>query len=79
VTAGASAPESAVQAVVAALGGRAERVAIRSEEAYFPPPPALRRLLAEEPLAQALLARDRDLSAEELLGIVESALAVRAA
>jgi 4-hydroxy-3-methylbut-2-en-1-yl diphosphate reductase len=79
VTAGASAPESSVREVLDALGGTVERASVRAEHAYFPPPPALRRLLADEPLAQGLLDRDRSLPADELLSIVEAALAARAA
>lgn len=79
VTAGASAPDSSVRAVVRSLGGAVERAAVAAEEAYFPPPPALRRLLAGEPWAAALLERDRSLSADELLSIVEGARRDRAA
>jgi len=47
VTAGASAPEDAVRAVVAALAPRdgVELVQVTTEEEYFPPPPQLRALL----------------------------------
>lgn len=80
LTAGASAPEAAVQGVLRALGGTTiERAAVVQEEAYFPPPPALRRLLADEPLAATLLARDRTLSAHELLTIIEETVSQRAA
>jgi 4-hydroxy-3-methylbut-2-enyl diphosphate reductase len=79
VTAGASAPESAVADVVAALGGDVEHVAIGDEHAYFPPPPALRRLLADDPVARRLLERDRSLSADEFLTIVEATVHARAA
>jgi 4-hydroxy-3-methylbut-2-enyl diphosphate reductase len=79
VTAGASAPDSAVRRVVEALGGTVERSSVGREDAYFPPPPALRRLLADEPLFPELLERDREISAEEFLTIVEATLAERAA
>lgn len=72
VTAGASAPESAVTEVVAALGGAVERVATAEEDEYFPPPAALRRLLSGDGSAASLLARDRDLSPDEFLTIVEA-------
>ena len=47
VTAGASAPDGSVQAVVSALAPRrgVEVVRVTSEEEYFPPPPQLRALL----------------------------------
>jgi 4-hydroxy-3-methylbut-2-en-1-yl diphosphate reductase len=47
VTAGASAPEQLVEAVVAALGPRdgVELVQVTTEDEYFPPPPELRELL----------------------------------
>ena len=47
VTAGASAPDDSVQAVVAALSAQAEVEVVRvaAEEEYFPPPPQLRALL----------------------------------
>jgi 4-hydroxy-3-methylbut-2-enyl diphosphate reductase len=48
VTAGASAPEDLVQRVIAALDPRngVEEVTVTEEEEYFPPPRALRDLLA---------------------------------
>ncbi len=48
VTAGASAPEDVVQAVIAFLAPRngVEEVSITSEDEYFPPPRNLRELLA---------------------------------
>jgi 4-hydroxy-3-methylbut-2-enyl diphosphate reductase len=48
VTAGASAPEEVVNAVIARLAPRegVEEVRITTEEEYFPPPPELRELLA---------------------------------
>lgn len=47
VTAGASAPDGAVRAVVEALApsGGVETVRVTAEEEYFPPPPQLRALL----------------------------------
>jgi 4-hydroxy-3-methylbut-2-enyl diphosphate reductase len=47
VTAGASAPEALVEAVVVALAPRhgVESAAVTVEEEYFPPPPELRELL----------------------------------
>ncbi len=47
VTAGASAPEQLVEAVVAALAPRdgVELVHVTTEDEYFPPPPELRELL----------------------------------
>ncbi len=47
VTAGASAPEALVEAVVARLAptGGVERVEVTREDEYFPPPPELRELL----------------------------------
>ncbi len=47
VTAGASAPEALVEAVVARLAPRhgVERAPVTVEEEYFPPPPELRELL----------------------------------
>ena len=71
VTAGASAPDAAVGEVVRALGGRVEPFSTVTEEAYFPPPASLRRLLRGDAAAVALLARDRHLSADELLTHVE--------
>lgn len=79
VTAGASAPDDAVAEVVAALGGTVEHVTVREEQAYFPPPPALRRLLAGDPFARRLLERDHELSPGEFLDIVEAAVRARAA
>lgn len=79
VTAGASAPESAVEEVIAALGGRVEQAVAVEEDEYFPPPSALRRLLADDPAFGSLLARDRQLSPDDFLSIVEAAVAARAA
>ena len=80
VTAGASAPEALVDAVVARLAPTAgvEVAAVTLEEEYFPPPPELRDLLrglevalslltgAPEPAA-AVLADDRTTAAAEVL------------
>jgi 4-hydroxy-3-methylbut-2-en-1-yl diphosphate reductase len=48
VTAGASAPEELVEAVIARLAPErgVEEISITTEEEYFPPPPELRELLA---------------------------------
>src|SRR4029077_282440 len=53
VTAGASAPEELVRAVIARLAptGGVEEVALTAEEEYFPPPRELRDLLPAEALA----------------------------
>ena len=80
VTAGASAPEALVDAVVARLAPSdgVEVAAVTLEEEYFPPPPELRDLLrglevalslltgAPEPAA-AVLADDRTTAAAEVL------------
>jgi 4-hydroxy-3-methylbut-2-enyl diphosphate reductase len=57
VTAGASAPEALVQAVVARLAPRhgVQRCPVTVEEEYFPPPPELRELLRGLELALAVL------------------------
>jgi 4-hydroxy-3-methylbut-2-en-1-yl diphosphate reductase len=57
VTAGASAPEALVEAVVAALDPRlgVESAAVTVEEEYFPPPPELRDLLRGLEAALGLL------------------------
>jgi 4-hydroxy-3-methylbut-2-enyl diphosphate reductase len=57
VTAGASAPEALVDAVVAALAPPlgAESAAVTVEEEYFPPPPELRELLRGLETALGLL------------------------
>jgi 4-hydroxy-3-methylbut-2-enyl diphosphate reductase len=57
VTAGASAPEALVQAVVARLAptGGVETVQVTVEEEYFPPPPELREILRGLETAVALL------------------------
>jgi len=57
VTAGASAPEALVSAVVERLApvGGVERATVTVEEEYFPPPPELRELLRGLESALALL------------------------
>jgi 4-hydroxy-3-methylbut-2-enyl diphosphate reductase len=78
VTAGASAPEELVEAVVAKLAPTAgvEAVDVTTEDEYFPPPPELRKLLegAAAALAvafgatpAALLADDRAVAASDVL------------
>jgi 4-hydroxy-3-methylbut-2-en-1-yl diphosphate reductase len=80
VTAGASAPADAVDEVVAALRPvSVERASLLEEDAYFPLPATLRRLLADDPATAALVARDREISADELLRRVEAAATDRAA
>ncbi|MEA3076841.1 MAG: 4-hydroxy-3-methylbut-2-en-yl diphosphate reductase [Actinomycetota bacterium] len=68
VTAGASAPEELIEAVVARLAPvhGVEVVEVTSEEEYFPPPRELRTLLAERGLGSAL-ADDRAVSASDVL------------
>lgn len=80
VTAGASAPETAVAEVVRALGAVSiERVAPVEERAYFPLPASLRRLLAGDEVGERLLRMERRLTADELLRRVEQAVTARAA
>jgi 4-hydroxy-3-methylbut-2-enyl diphosphate reductase len=79
VTAGASAPEELVEAVIARLAPRdgVEEVRITDEEEYFPPPRELRELLAAidlvatfslgGPLAERAPANDRTLAASDVL------------
>jgi 4-hydroxy-3-methylbut-2-enyl diphosphate reductase len=78
VTAGASAPEELVEAVVAKLAPTdgVEAVDVTTEDEYFPPPPELRKLLegAAAALAvafgatpAALLADDRAVAASDVL------------
>jgi 4-hydroxy-3-methylbut-2-enyl diphosphate reductase len=80
VTAGASAPEELVEAVLAKLdpADGVEVVTVTTEEEYFPPPPELRRLLegVVNALCRAfgapapdrgLLADDRSIAASEVL------------
>ena len=84
VTAGASAPEELVQAVIARLGPihGVEEVSITNEDEYFPPPRELRELLgALESTVWALLAaprrarispRDREVAASDVLAALSS-------
>jgi 4-hydroxy-3-methylbut-2-enyl diphosphate reductase len=68
VTAGASAPEELVEAVLARLAptNGVERVEVTDEDEYFPPPRELRTLLADRGLGSALDG-DRAVSASEVL------------
>jgi 4-hydroxy-3-methylbut-2-enyl diphosphate reductase len=68
VTAGASAPEELIEAVLARLAptGGVEEVRVTDEDEYFPPPRELRSLLAEKGRAEAL-ADDRSVSASDVL------------
>lgn len=80
VTAGASAPEDLVEAVIAALDPVAgvEEVRVTDEDEYFPPPRNLRDLLAAVEVASGLglgadpttraPVQDRNLPASEVLG-----------
>ena len=86
LTAGASAPEALVQAVLARLAptGGTELVTITTEDEYFPPPPELRELLrgprrhARRPLGgpagrrAATAVDDRGLSAAQVLAALAS-------
>ena len=79
VTAGASAPEELVEAVVAALAPAAgvELIRVTDEDEYFPPPPELRRLLEGVvttvaaglglPLRDNPLGADRQVAASDVL------------
>ena len=64
VTAGASAPEELVNAVIAKLAPRegVEEVRITAEDEYFPPPRELRELIGAEALAD-----DRNTAASDVL------------
>ena len=64
VTAGASAPEELVRAVIDRLDPSegVEQVALTDEEEYFPPPRELRELLPPESLSD-----DRDIAASDVL------------
>ncbi len=68
VTAGASAPEELIDAVLARLApaGGVQLVQVTDEDEYFPPPRELRSLLAERGRADALI-DDRNVSASEVL------------
>jgi 4-hydroxy-3-methylbut-2-en-1-yl diphosphate reductase len=86
VTAGASAPEALVEAVIAALSPRrgVTEVTVTTEDEYFPPPPELRELLravgttlgflAGRPEAQRAdpVAGDRSVSAADVLDMLAS-------
>ena len=67
-TAGASAPEELIDAVLARLAPTdgVEHVRVTDEDEYFPPPRELRSLLAEKGRDDAL-ADDRSISASEVL------------
>jgi 4-hydroxy-3-methylbut-2-enyl diphosphate reductase len=64
VTAGASAPEELVDAVIARLAPRdgVEQVRITAEDEYFPPPRELRDLMGPDAVA-----RDREIAASDVL------------
>ena len=64
VTAGASAPESLVEAVIEALAPRhgVNRVTLTTEDEYFPPPPELRELLRAVGTALSFFAGNPDAS-----------------
>jgi 4-hydroxy-3-methylbut-2-enyl diphosphate reductase len=68
VTAGASAPEELVEAVLARLAPRdgVEEVQVTDEDEYFPPPRELRQLLADKGRGDAL-ADDRARHASDVL------------
>jgi 4-hydroxy-3-methylbut-2-enyl diphosphate reductase len=84
VTAGASAPEELVDAVIARLqpAEGVELVSVTDEDEYFPPPPELRELLvaldtvvaatlgAPAPTTNRLLADDRRLAASDVLAVL---------
>ncbi len=86
VTAGASAPEAVVEAVVARLAPRkgVTVVPVTTEDEYFPPPPELRELLRALAGALALttaappgaaidpVGQDRGTSAAELLSVADA-------
>ena len=86
VTAGASAPEALVEAVIAALAPRqgVTEVTVTTEDEYFPPPPELRELLravgttlgflAGRPEAQRAdpASEDRSVSAADVLDMLAS-------
>jgi 4-hydroxy-3-methylbut-2-enyl diphosphate reductase len=86
VTAGASAPEALVEAVIAALAPRqgVTEVTVTTEDEYFPPPPELRELLRAVGTTLGLLAgrpestqadpasEDRRVSAADVLDMLAS-------
>ncbi|MEW6153468.1 MAG: 4-hydroxy-3-methylbut-2-enyl diphosphate reductase [Actinomycetota bacterium] len=69
VTAGASAPEELVDAVIARLAPAqgVEEVRVTEEDEYFPPPRELRRLLGDEALAD-----DRHTAASDVLAALRA-------
>lgn len=84
VTAGASAPEELVQAVITRLAPNngVREISITQEDEYFPPPRELRNLLTSlEAAVHVMLAvppdcrkavRDRDVSASDVLSVLAS-------
>jgi 4-hydroxy-3-methylbut-2-enyl diphosphate reductase len=68
VTAGASAPEELIEAVLATLAPvrGVEHVQVTDEDEYFPPPRELRSLLAEKGQAEGIV-DDRSVSASDVL------------
>ncbi len=68
VTAGASAPEELISAVLERLAPMhgVEEVEVTDEDEYFPPPRELRSLLASKGLADELI-DDRSVSASDVL------------
>jgi 4-hydroxy-3-methylbut-2-enyl diphosphate reductase len=86
VTAGASAPEALVEAVIARLAPRdgVTEVTVTTEDEYFPPPPELRELLRSVGVTLAFLAgrpgaprtdpaaEDRATSAADVLDVLAS-------
>jgi 4-hydroxy-3-methylbut-2-en-1-yl diphosphate reductase len=86
VTAGASAPEALVEAVIARLAPAegVTEVTVTTEDEYFPPPPELRELLravgatlgflAGQPISDRVdpAARDRSVSAADVLDLLAS-------
>ncbi|MBW3649660.1 MAG: 4-hydroxy-3-methylbut-2-enyl diphosphate reductase [Actinobacteria bacterium] len=72
VTAGASAPEELVDAILAKLApvSGVELVEVTDEDEYFPPPRELRTLLAERGLGEALT-EDRAVSASQVLASLQ--------
>jgi 4-hydroxy-3-methylbut-2-en-1-yl diphosphate reductase len=80
VTAGASTPEQPVRDIVAALRpDLVERVAPVDERDQFPLPRPLRWLLANDDDGASLLQLAHDMTADELLCRIETAMAARAA
>jgi 4-hydroxy-3-methylbut-2-enyl diphosphate reductase len=73
VTAGASAPEDLVDAVIARLApvNGVEEVQVTEEDEYFPPPRELRELLRNR-IGPDALADDRNITASEVLDALSS-------